>query len=163
MKHKTARELFESPQELEDLFTYDRTTGQLLWAHRPSNPQWSATWAGKEAGTKRPKDGYIWIRIGKVQVAAHRIAYTLATGEVLEEHDIVDHIDGNRTNNRPDNLRKVTHAENSMNRAEHRGKKNVGVYPTPSGKYRARLRNKHLGCFDTEEAAIEARRKALNP
>lgn len=59
--------------------------------------------------------GRCTIRIQGRLYHAHRVVYALHTGEdpgVL----LVDHMDGNPLNNHPDNLRKATHSQNSMNK-----------------------------------------------
>lgn len=95
------------------------------------------------------------------------------TGTVLMHRDImkpakgmhVDHWDGNGLNNRPDNLRKCTPAQNEYNKPP-RGKKSrfKGVYPRGS-KWYAVVKHKgvayYLGTFDDEVEAAKTRdRKA---
>lgn len=66
-------------------------------------------WKG---GTKIVK-GYAYIRMkdhpSKSKhggyVAVHRLVMEAKLGRFLEKHEVVDHIDGNRINNHPDNLR----------------------------------------------------------
>ena len=74
---------------------------------------------------------------------------------------MIDHRDGDRANNRWDNLRCATRSENNANRALQRnncsGFKGVSL---KSGKWRARIR-KHgrlfaLGVFQTPQAAHAA-------
>lgn len=67
---------------------------------------------------------------------------------------MVDHIDGNKLNNRISNLRWVTNSENTHNQQKFKG------YSKKGNRYIARIRvNKkeiYLGCFDTEEQARSA-------
>lgn len=80
---------------------------------------------------------------------------------------LVDHIDGDVTNNRFDNLRIVTEQQNSMNKAIQKsntsGVKGVHMVKR-SGKWQARISYKGerivLGTFEKFEDAVEARRKA---
>ena len=59
-------------------------------------------------GTVRPEKGYPFI--GQHEV--HRIVATAFLGNPPTPQHVVDHIDTNRQNNRPDNLRWVTRLEN---------------------------------------------------
>lgn len=52
---------------------------------------------------------------GQNKVSVHRLVYEAFKGEIPEGMEI-DHIDRNRRNNNPDNLRVVTHKENMLNR-----------------------------------------------
>ena len=74
---------------------------------------------------------------------------------------VVDHINGNRMDNRRCNLRHCTNAENSRN-CQHRSgtSKYRGVYyAKQTKKWRASIMHNgkrfHLGYFATEEAAAE--------
>lgn len=75
----------------------------------------------------------------------------------------VDHINGDRLDNRKENLRACSRAENSRNSVKHRdntsGYKGVSWHEQ-KGKWRARIRRngkeKHLGLFETADAAARA-------
>ena len=66
----------------------------------------------------------------------------------------VDHINGNKKDNRIENLRWCTKQQNEWN------KECKGYYIMPSGKYYARIKHNgksiHLGCFDNPEEARQA-------
>ncbi|MGM9763600.1 MAG: HNH endonuclease signature motif containing protein [Candidatus Cryptobacteroides sp.] len=64
-------------------------------------------WTFGKPGT----DGYLFISSERV----HRIVCTAYHGEPIGDRNIVDHIDTNRKNNRPENLRWVTRLENTLN------------------------------------------------
>jgi hypothetical protein len=81
---------------------------------------------------------------------------------------IVDHINGDGLDNRRENLRICTHAENMRNRRKlKQGRSQYkGVRLEPSGRWRAVIKYEgemiHIGCFDTEnQAAIAYNEKAV--
>ena len=70
---------------------------------RPTDNQWSF-------GNPNMRTGYMEI----ASVRIHRIVATAFHGEPPTKQHIVDHIDTNRQNNRPENLRWLTKFENAM-------------------------------------------------
>lgn len=115
------------------------------------------------AGTTSSYFGYVAISVDQVQFKAHRLAFLFMTGELPDEGMEVDHIDGDRKNNRWENLRLVTRGENARNCARRSDNRSgsVGVgFHKGRGQWRARLAKKHLGWFLTKEEAIEAREAA---
>ena len=70
--------------------------------------KWDEEWT---FGKFDPKTGYMLIG----QERVHRIVCTAYHGEPVGDKNVVDHIDTNRCNNRPDNLRWVTRMENILN------------------------------------------------
>ena len=63
-------------------------------------------------GTKNQDNGYM-IFTGNIRV--HQVVCTAFHGPEPEPHMVVDHIDTNRCNNRPENLRWLTRLENALN------------------------------------------------
>jgi hypothetical protein len=70
---------------------------------RPMDNQWTF-------GKPNDKTGYLEI----ASIRVHRIVATAFHGEPLTKEHVVDHIDTNKRNNRPDNLRWVTRLENVL-------------------------------------------------
>ena len=96
---------------------------------------------------------------GKLEYA-HRLIYQMAYGNLLPE-DVIDHIDGNVSNNRPDNLRKGSRADNTRNMKHHRDTGRVGCYFNKQrGKWRSQVMIEgdrfFLGDYDNEEDAKAA-------
>lgn len=60
-------------------------------------------------------NGYIRVTIKKKQYYAHRIAWTLVHGE-CDKDVMIDHKNGNRADNRIENLRIATNAQNCANK-----------------------------------------------
>ena len=85
----------------------------------------------------------------------HRImGYTFLGLDIEDTHQVIDHIDHNRTNNDWLNLRVVTNQQNHFNISGVKG------YRYRSGKYDVRItfNNKeyHLGRYKTEDEARQA-------
>lgn len=147
--------------------SYDSVTGKLFWKERPVENKW--TWkfnerfAGKEALITVDKAGYLYGSIDRIKVKAHRIAWLPYYGEWP---NVVDHINGIKSDNRICNLRSVTTAENNMNKSFASNNKSgkVGVGLMKGNRWRAHIKKNgkfyHLGSFDTFEEAVECRRYA---
>ena len=76
-----------------------------------------------------------------------------------EEH-YIDHINGNKLDNRKSNLRLATSQQNNMNRSSgvNSTSQYIGVsFDTRSGKYIAKINGKHIGIFENEINAAKAR------
>lgn len=77
---------------------------------------------------------------------------------------VIDHEDRDSLNNRKGNLSDTTQTINVRNRTVTNPTGVHGVFPTPSGKYRVRIKVagklKNIGTFDTLELAILARKGA---
>jgi len=144
---------------LKATISYDPETGRLAWI---VPPRYSTAKTGDEVGSL--SQGYRRVRFNGKNRLCHRIAWVLYYG--FDAPDFIDHINGERSDNRIDNLRVVTKAENAKNRSAYRGKslpKGVTFHPS-TGKYRARIRcdgTLHsLGLFDTPDEAYARYREA---
>lgn len=166
-----------SPVELRQLLSYESETGALHWKERPASmfhagkqtveqnqAIWNARFSGKPALASPDKRGYLTGHLFGRPVKAHRVIWALVYGQWPASE--IDHIDGNPSNNRAENLRLVSHAINSRNL---RRKKNnstgvCGVFQRPSGRWGAHMqvngRNITIGTFDTIEEAAAARSEA---
>ena len=165
-----------SPELLRKLLRYEPDTGKLFWRHRTPDmfndgyrkaegncANWNSKWAGKEALNYVMNDGYKFGGVLGVKYLAHRIIFTMYYGE-QPKHQI-DHIDGNRKNNKISNLRDVPPIENSKNQAKRKSntsghcgvkwQKNCWV-----ASIGAKGKKVHLGCFQNINDAIDAREKA---
>lgn len=142
------------------ILDYDEQTGEFTWKVSSTRVN-----AGDKAGTVDAR-GYVRIRIGSRKYAAHRLAWLMATGRDPGEKTI-DHINGNKGDNRIVNLRLATNAENMRNRGAHKTKRDLpkGVFWNKAkARFHAAIRVdgklNHLGYFDTEDKAQDAYAKA---
>ena len=116
------------------------------------------------------RDGYRQIRIGNIVPNVHQLVAKAFLDDFSNELQI-DHINGNRSDNRPENLRMVTHQQNQMafiNKRDGASSKYRGVgWNKKKQKWRARIskggHEKHLGLFSDElDAAIAYNKAALS-
>lgn len=146
--------------------SYDPETGVFRWLIGGKG----RNGAGEIAGGLNTI-GYWTIGLLGKRHYAHRLAWLLSTGQWPAEQ--IDHINGDRSDNRLSNLRLATHAENQQNRHRTRANKtgHRGVFfHNPTGRYVAQCRvlkvRHHIGSFDTAAEAhaayLEARAR-LNP
>ena len=152
---------------VSELLEYDLQTGLFLWKKSQSNHVKAGTVAGyARSGSRAKNKKYIIIGIKGKQYKAHRIAWLMATG--CDPGDaLVDHIDGNGTNNKFSNLRLATQLENGRNKQIYSnnssGYKGVS-YHKQMRKWRADIRVEqkliYLGLFTTPELAHMAYCKA---
>jgi hypothetical protein len=148
-------------QHLRRILGYNPGTGIFTW-HASSNRRIRK---GQIAGCLSSSDGYWKIGVDGRSYLAHRLAWLHVYGH-WPEHQI-DHIDGNRANNRIENLRVATHSQNMHNSGSRRnntsGLKGVDWYE-PTHKWRARIwvdgKQLYLGHFDDKESAYAARNEA---
>ena len=153
MKKDTTNGLI-SQKQLKDYLEY-REDGHLYRLVRTSN----RINVGDRFGNYTPY-GYIVGRVFGVSVFEHRLVFLYHTGYLPSE---VDHINGVRDDNRIENLRGVSRAQNQYNRKPNKRCKSVykGV-DYKNGKWRARIGGEHLGYFSDEIEAAKAYDNAAN-
>ena len=86
-----------------------RDNGAVL-RHTPTNKRTRPTDNNWTFGKLNSKTGYLEV----ASVRIHRIVATAFHGEPPTNEHVVDHIDTNKQNNRPDNLRWLTRLENVL-------------------------------------------------
>lgn len=164
-----------SPEVISELLSYDRDTGKLYWKVREKkwfHPRhnyktqkiWNKRYAGKQAINCKRR-GYLVGGILGYTMPAHRLAWVIGYG--FWNFTDIDHIDGNPENNKLENLRMVSHQENTKNQ-KLRSTNNTGVlgvdFRKETGKYRARImvdgKTINLGEYDQLERAARVRLEA---
>jgi hypothetical protein len=159
-----------SIEYLLECFAYDPETGALTWRSRPrehfgTERAWracNARDAGAVAGSLN-SDGYLRVGIDGALYRAHRIAYALATGTDPGAGLHIDHRDGDRANNRIENLRLATKGENGRNLRGANANSRSGVRGVRwhagarawKGEVTLNGRSYHIGYFDSLEEAKE--------
>jgi hypothetical protein len=149
--------------ELRQHLHYDPETGIFTWRVRAR----ANVPCGTTAGTLDER-GYVRIGYKTFYFRAHRLAWLYVHGEWPARE--IDHINGDKADNRIANLRPATHKQNSANRLINKnstsGVKGVGWHKN-NAKWRAQIKlngkKKNLGYFDAiEDAAAAYQNAAIN-
>lgn len=150
-------------EQLKTTLNYDAETGVFTWRIRPSK----AVKAGDVAGCVEKRIGYITIGIAGRIYKAHRLAWLYTHGEW--PRGLIDHINGNKADNRICNLRDVFADGNSQNVRKPNVRNKSGFMGVIwfQNKWRASMsvngKSKWLGDYSTPEEAhqvyLEAKRK----
>lgn len=132
--------------------SYDPKTGQFIWLVNKRGHRRAGDVAGSIA-----RCGYYRVKINQRTYLAHRLAWAMYYG--AEPKGEIDHIDGDPMNNRIENLREATRAQNCQN------VKAKGVrYESERGAWLARIcvnyRQINLGRYKTKAEAQGAYHRA---
>lgn len=161
----------ESKELMLEFFDYNHETGSIIFKHRDNKwfkadwaaKMWNEQWAGKEVGCDCGK-GYKRTQIFGKKVLVHRICWTIVNG--VTDSDI-DHINGDRSDNRISNLRIATKTQNRMNQGVPKNNKSgfVGVsWAKHKGQWMASIsvagKKINLGYYELIDDAISARKLA---
>jgi hypothetical protein len=151
-------------EAIRENITYNPKTGDMFWS-KPARGRRTT----KACGSKHTM-GYrqLCITVDSVshRILAHRVCWMLHYGEWPENQ--IDHINGDRSDNRIENLRDVSQAQNQMNKPKFRTRKQnsgptithpkyIGVDRMKGGRWRAICARQYIGMFDTPEEAARAR------
>jgi hypothetical protein len=162
-----------SKDNVRRLFEYRPESGELVWRERPEEDFsslhrsriWNVRYAGKVAGYLTAlgyREASVFGRYYKV----HRIVWLYVNGEWPPS--FIDHINHDRSDNRIENLRVASKAENGRNQtlrsSNTSGFMGVGWHKS-SGKWRARIfangRDTSLGTYHSFDEAKAARLAAM--
>jgi hypothetical protein len=164
-------------EQIKKLLDYNPDTGVFTWKHRDrsdfdlnsyfNTDSWNNKFAFKVAGGF--SHGYITIAIQGTRYRAHRLAFLFYYGFIPR---CIDHINGNRSDNRIANLREATYNQNGYNMRTRKSNKSgvKGVsWHVAGNKWEACLqfngKKVYLGLFsDINEAenAVKLNRKELH-
>lgn len=133
-------------EELKEAVHYDPETGVFTYL--------TGRKLGKRADKLHASTGYMRFQFKGYRWLAHRFAWFYTYGDNPE---VVDHINGNKTDNRICNLRPATQQENCCNSAKRNNPTNVKGVTFYNNKYVARVGSNgkmhNLGSFNTKEEA----------
>lgn len=153
-----------SPERLHQLFAYEPDTGLLRWRIAQS----SRAKVGGIAGRIHKRTEYIRICVDGVEGWAHRVIWAMTQGGIPAGM-VIDHINGDRADNRLVNLRCVTQQVNTQNRRKPSSHNKVGLLGVRkmrgTDRYTAEIKDAsgvthYLGGFATPEEAHLAYMKA---
>jgi hypothetical protein len=155
-------------EQLRATYSYDPSTGLFTFIVNRQGRR-----RGDRAGVLNPNTGYVTLKVGGKRRQAHRMAWLYVNGEMPQQY--IDHINGDRTDNRIANLRDVTLAVNAQNRRTASPSKTscafLGVtLHKKTGKWQASIalggRDHYLGLHATPElahSAYAAAKRELHP
>jgi hypothetical protein len=144
-----------SIERVRQILAYDRETGILTWKVTSGRAI-----AGREAGGIDSSTGYHRVKIDRVTLLSHHVAWAIETGVWPE---LLDHRHGKEAGNAWANLRVATQSSNMANQRLSRINKSgfKGVcWHKASGKWIAQVGDQYLGVFDTAQEAAAAYKKA---
>lgn len=150
-----------TPEKLRELIEYDPLTGSMKWKPRESK-RWNSNFAGKPALSNLSYEGYLTGRMLGKNYKGHRVAWAIHYGEWPS--GLIDHINGNPSDNRIINLRVVTAAENVQNlkisKRNTSGEQGISWFAR-DGKWWVKIQKDrraiHIGFYDEMRDAIIAR------
>lgn len=141
--------------EAKELLRYDENLGFIWVKIRGKVPhKLIGSVAGGESGR-----GYLTISLLYHRFAVHRLVWLWHHGEWPS--GMIDHVNGDKKDNRIENLRIASSVQNAWNSARSESGGVKGVSKTPSGKFNARIQplegeKIYLGTYDTEKEASAA-------
>ena len=142
---------------IQEFMKYDKTTGQLTWIKkvgRKINP-------GMRVGSKNNR-GYVEFDLYGKRYRAHRVIWAISTGSDTDLQ--IDHINGDKSDNRVSNLRAVTCSVNMQNQRAAKVTSKTGILGASpkkgTGRFVAQIKAnglaRYIGVFDTAEEAGHA-------
>lgn len=120
---------------------------------------------GEFRQAKHTGQGYHKVNYNNSLYKAHRIIFSLYYNIEIDNNLVIDHINGNKSDNRIENLRAITHRENLLNSYKHRSGKYKGI-DRLNDKYRVRInyngKTYTLGYYKDLDQAISKHSQAMN-
>lgn len=160
-----------APETLRELLECDPEMGTLVWRPRElalfvnarAANRWNTCHAGRVAFNTLESKGYLSGKLLGRRLKAHRVIWAMVHDTWPDE---IDHINGDKSDNRISNLRSVTHSENGRNCKLSKSNTHgfQGIHRRRSGRWSAYIsidgKRAVIGTFDTKDRAIAARQQA---
>lgn len=177
MSRLTQRKHILSVDDMRELVKYEPDTGKCYWKVREPKwfpdrvaissdsacKSWNKNFSGKEIKSVN-QFGYIAFQILGNDYKLHRFIWEYVTGG---KPDSIDHINGDKLDNRICNLRNVTFSEQMRNmplRFNNKSGKSGVSWDKPLGKWKVGIsvnnKNIYLGYYHNLQEAIAVREKA---
>lgn len=145
-------------QHVRHVMSYNPETGLFVWV----NPIGRRVKPGDLVGSTH-RMGYMETSLLGQRILLHRLAWFYVHGKWPD--GVIDHINGDKQDNRIANLRDVDQVINGLNRTSLNKNNKTGVrgvvFHKASGKFMARLQERYLGLFATLDDANVAIHKAI--
>lgn len=161
-----------SSDELHRLFTFDFEQCKIYWNRRPlsdfptagAGKAWNTKYAGQEAFISL-NEGYLYGKIQGKGFRKHRVLWAAYYGQDIPDGGVIDHINGDPSDNSIENLRCVSPVGNRRNMKKHaRGSAMFTGVKRENNRWLAHIQKSgaqhRIGLFDTVEEARNARRQA---
>jgi len=106
-------------------FINKKYCGRKCYLKRARSGYWTGEKANRWNGGKIDRSGYTYVKVDRKYMAEHRLIYEKNTGMKLKRGEVIHHINGNRKDNRFENLRwfptagmhsRIAHNLNGLNR-----------------------------------------------
>jgi len=141
--------------ELKKVFRIRNGNLERLNYHYP-NGKWTVV-----ENKKNHNRGYCRVWLNGTKILYHVIIWILSTGKDIPQGMEIDHINGNKIDNRIENLRLVTNRQNQQNRKKHRAGRLTGTWydkRNHNWKSQIKINKTHItiGNYKTEQEAHEA-------
>lgn len=140
-------------EKIIKLVSYDETSGFLTWLPREASDfsdgkykadrkalSWNAQYAGRKVGNIDLSTGYKRTNILGVTYKCHQLAWIVFYKQIPSGD--IDHINGDRSDNRIRNLRLASKSMNARNTQRHRDGLAGVVWDKPVQKWRAQIWSK---------------------
>lgn len=137
--------------DLKTKLSYDPSTGEFTWLVN-AGPRL----VGSRAGSVGPR-GYRRLACGGERYEEHRVAWLFIHGRWPA--DLIDHVNGDASDNRAANLREASRSQNAANSKARSGSSKLkgASFHKATGLWQSQImvrgNKKYLGLHDTEEAA----------